>query len=367
MLSNRLMVRMWIIFSLLVLVSTQSQTELRAEDWLKGKSVRILIGYPPGGGHDLEARVMGRHLSKYLPGNPNVIVQNMPGAGGMIQGAYIYNRAKPDGRTLAVFGGSHTTNGVLRDPKELKYDMVKMPVVWAVGGVDVDIARDFLNARTAKELVKVEPDKIIVAGRSKGGSSCVAGQLVLSLLEIKGYRPVCAYAGTAVIRGAMERGEVSFFNASDAHLVGSGAFVDMYKRGLVYPMWQHGILREDGRIVRSPTVAGEVPTLFEAYQEVFGRKPSGPAWDAWKALNLGLSQLNRTLLLPPGTPPDRVATLTKGIARMAKDPKFVKDWERIFGQKLGPVLVSAREATKIKNEYMAPASWRTWLKKFVWG
>ena len=363
----RTMVRLAVIVSVAVLTSIYIQSQAQAEDWLKGKSVRIMIGYPPGGGHDLEARVMGRHLSKYLPGKPSIIVQNMPGAGGMIQAAYVYNLAKPDGLSIALFGGSHVTNGLLRSPKEIKFDMAKMPLVWAVGGVDVDIVRDFLNARTAKELLKVNPDKIVVAGRSKGGSSCVSGQLTMKLLEITGYRPVCAYRGTAVIRGAMERGEVSFFNASDAHLVGSGAFADMYQRGMVNPVWQHGIQNEDGRIVRSPTVKGDVPTFFEVYNEIFGKAPSGYAWDSWKAQNLGLSRLNRSLLLPPGTPSQRVATLRKGIARMAKDPKFVADWERVFGQKLAPVLVNPEEATKLKDQYMAPAPWQDWLKKFVWG
>jgi len=364
---NRLMVRLGIMLSMAVLTSIYIQSHAHAADWLKGKSIRIMIGYPPGGGHDLEARVMGRHLRKYLPGNPSIIVQNMPGAGGMIQAAYVYNRAKPDGRTIGLFGGSHLTNALLRPPEETKFNMIKMPLVWSIAGGNVDIVREFLNARKASDLFKVEPDKIIVAGRSKGGSSCVKGQLALKLLEIKGYRPVCAYRGTAVVRGAMERGEVSFFNASPAHLIGSGAFVDLLERGLIYPMWQAGVLQQDGQIVRSPTVKGDVPTLLEVYREARGKDPSGEAWVAWKALSLGLAKLTRTLVLPPGTPPDRVGVLRKGIKQMAQDPKFVADWERIFGQNLAPLLVSPEEATTLKNEYMAPAPWQDWLKKFVWG
>ena len=364
---NRHMVRLGIILSMAVLTSIYIQSQAQAEDWLKGKSVRILIGYPPGGGHDLEARVIGRHLSKYLPGKPSIIVQNMPGAGGMIQAGYVYNRAKPDGRTIALFGGGHTSNAILRSEQEVKFNLTKMSVVWAVSGTDVDMVRDFLNARTAKELLKVDPDKIAIGGRSKSGSSCIQSQLVLTLLEIKGYRVVCAYGGTAVIRGAMERGEVSFFNGSDAHLIGNGAFVDMYQRKMVFPLWQGGILKEDGSIVRSPTVNKDVPTLFEAYKEIYGKAPSGPVWDSWEALTLGLSKLTRSLVLPPGTPPDRIATLRNGIKQMAKDPKFVSDWERVFGQELSSVLVSPEEATKLKNKYMAPAPWQDWLKKFVWG
>ncbi len=257
--------------ALVILVHAASWAE---ESFTKGKSIRILIGYTPAAGHDLEARVMARHLGKYLPGNPSIIVQNMPGAGGMIQAGSIYNRAKPDGLTIALFGSSHGIQALLLKPETIKYNLAKMSVIWAVGSSYVDNVRDFLNAKTAKDLFKVDPAKIVVAGRSKGGSSCVKGQLALRLLGIKDYTPVCAYKGTAVIRGAMERGEVSFFNANDAHLVGRGAFVDMHKRGMVFPMWQTGKLQSDGKIVRSPTVKGDVPTLYEVYKEKYEKPPS---------------------------------------------------------------------------------------------
>ncbi len=332
-----------------------------------GKSIRILIGYTPAGGHDLEARIMARHLGQYLPGNPHIIVQNMPGAGGMIQAAYMYNRARPDGRTIGLFGRSHGIQAILLKAESIKYDLAKMPLIWAVGGVYVDIVREFLNAKTAKDLMKVDPSKIVVAGRSKGGSSCVSGTMALELLGVKGYNPVCAYAGTAVIRGAMERGEVSFFNASDAHLEGGGAFVDMKQRGMVVPMWQTGIRKSDGKIVRSETVKGDVPTLYEVYKEVHGKPPSGLKWEAWSAVALKMTKFQRSLVLPPGTPTSRVKVLRQAIERMARDPKFVSEWERIFAQKLAPVLVSPEEGDQIKTKVMAPAPWQEYLRKFVWG
>ena len=123
---------------------------------------------------------------------------------------------------------------------------------------------DTQEARKAKDMLKVDPAKIILAGRSIGGSSCIKGQMALQLLNIK-YKPICAYRETAVIKAAMERGEASFFTASAAHLLGSGSFVDLHQRKLVYPMWQSGILKPDGKIVRAPSVKGDVPTLLEVY------------------------------------------------------------------------------------------------------
>jgi tripartite-type tricarboxylate transporter receptor subunit TctC len=334
--------------------------------WAQSKSVRILIGYPPGGGHDIEARVMARHLGKYLPGNPNIIVQNMPGAGGMIMSAYVYNRAKPDGNTIGLFGSSHGIQAILSPPEMVKYDLTKMPIIWSVSGIQVHIARDFLGAKTGKELVtKVDPSKIVVPGRSKQGSSCLRGQLALNMLGVKGYKVVCAYGGTSPIKAAVEREEASYFVASDAHLVGSGAFVDLYKRGLIIPMWQSGQLKEDGTIVRSETVKGDVPTLLEVYKQVHGKDPSGLDWESWLAIGLKNSKLTRTLVLPPGTPPAKVKELREAIAKMAKDPGFIKDWERVFGQELAPALVTPEEAEKLVNEVMSPSEWQTYLRKFA--
>ncbi|MFQ5918160.1 MAG: Bug family tripartite tricarboxylate transporter substrate binding protein [Candidatus Binatia bacterium] len=356
-----------LVLTVAILTWLHSPSQVEAAEPFAGKTIRILIGYPPGGGHDLEARVMARTLPKYLPGKPSIIVQNMPGAGGMIQAAYTYNLAKADGLTIGLFGRSHGIQALLLKPESIKYNLAKMPLIWSVAGSYLDIVREFLGAKTAKDLLKVDPSKIVVAGRSKGGSSCVTGQLSLDLVGIKGYKPVCAYKGTAVIAGAFERGEVSFFNASDAHLVGGGAFVDMYKRGMVFPMWQTGILQSDGKIIRSPTIKGDVPTLYEFYTEVHGKPPSGVEWDAWMALSLGMTKFQRSLVLPPGTPPSRVKVLREGINRMARDPKFVARWERIFGQKLAPVLVPPAEGDRIKAKFMAPAPWQEYLRQFVWG
>ncbi len=333
----------------------------------KGKHIRIMIGFPPGGGHDLEARVIGRHLGKYLPGNPNFIIQNLPGAGGMIQAAYVYNIAKPDGMTLGLFGNIHTLQPITRKGQGVKWDLTKMPLIWAIAGVTVDLVRDSLNARKAKDLLKVDPDKIVVAGRSKGGSSCIRGQLALQLLNITKYRPVCAYKGTANVSAAMERGEVSFFTASAAHLIGGGAFVDQHKRGLVYPIWHSGILKADGKIVRAPSVKGDIPTLYEVYKDVHGKPPKGLMWEAWHAVSLGMSKLTRTLVLPPGTPSGYVGVLRTGIKRMIRDPKFVAEWEKILGQPLAPLLVSPEEGERVKNKLMSPAPWQEFLRKFVWG
>ena len=326
-----------------------------------GKTVRILVGFSPGGGHDLEARIFARHIRKYLPGNPNVIVQNMPGASGLIMDTYLYNRAKPDGLTWGILPTTPFLHVALG--KSVNFDLSKMKVIWSVGGYYVDIVRDFVGVKSGKDLVKVDPSKIAIGGRTSTGSACIKSKLALELVGIKKYKAVCAYRGSADIRAAMERGEVSYFNATDAHLKGKGAFVDMHSRGMVIPVWQNGFIDDNGKIVRSPTVDPAIPTLYEVYKQLNGKEPEGLVWDLYKLVSINMSRLVRTWLVPPGTP--NVGILRESIEKMAKDPAFVSAWERTYGQELAPLRVPTKTAERLKNEFVKPAAWQEKLRKFV--
>lgn len=330
-----------------------------------GKQMRILIGFPPGGSHDLEARVLARHLPKHIPGNPSVIVQNMPGAGGVIMTSHLHSRAEPDGLTFGLVGRGQTLIAVL---EKVPYDLTRMPAIWGISGTGVDLVRgDLLKVKTFEDLLKVEPASIVVAGRSRADISCIGAVLALDLLGVKGYKTVCAYPGTAAMAAAMERREVTFFVGIDSHIMAGGAFAEMYEKGQAVPVWQTGSITPDGKITRSPTVRGDVPTFYEVYRKVHGKAPSGIAWDAYKSVLIDLSMMLRVYALPPGTPEDRLAIVRQAMAEITKDPAFVADWERILGQELAPAVVPAGVAEQLKNDFVKPAPWQGFLRKLVKG
>ena len=92
------------------------------------------------------------------------------------------------------------------------------------------------------------------------------------------------------------------------------------------------MLTPEGKVIRSPGTS--IPTFEEVYKEVKGKAPSGPAWEAYKLTGPTMRTLNRTLVVPPGTPPDRVAIIRAAFDKLYSDPAYVKEWERIFGLKL---------------------------------
>ena len=89
----------------------------RAADFYQGQTLRLVVGSAPGGGYDTYTRMIARHLGRYIPGHPNTVVENMPGAGGLVAANYIFKRAEPDGLTVAVFNNSNVVQKALGDPR----------------------------------------------------------------------------------------------------------------------------------------------------------------------------------------------------------------------------------------------------------
>ncbi|MFQ5918165.1 MAG: Bug family tripartite tricarboxylate transporter substrate binding protein [Candidatus Binatia bacterium] len=328
------------------------------------ETIQILVGYSPGGGHDVEARLIARRIGKHLPGEPkNVIVKNMPGAGGMIQGAYVYNRAKRDGLTWAITGSTHLGSQALADVKP-PFDLLKMQQLFSTSGSGAAIFRDFLGVQKGKDIVKVDPSKIAVSGRTLVGPSFLTDVLGLELLGIKGYKYVVGYPGTAQMALAFESGEISYVGGTGLHHVlgKGGRYYSSVKEGTAVALWQTGVLTPEGKVVRS--TGTNIPTFVEVYEQIHGKPPSGPKWEAYKLMGPTIRTLNRSLALPPGVPADRVAELRVAFKKLYSDPAYVKNWEKIFGLRLD--FISGDDADKILENLLRPSpGWKFLKNEFI--
>jgi len=113
-------------FVLVVTVPARSQ----ANDFYKGKTIRFVVGLAPGGGYDLSARTVGRHMGKHIPGNPTIVVENMTGAGSLIAANYTYNSAKPDGVLVGIWNSALVLRQVLGD-RAMRFDTRKFDWIGA--------------------------------------------------------------------------------------------------------------------------------------------------------------------------------------------------------------------------------------------
>ncbi len=332
-------------------------------DILAEKRLNLLVGFPPAGGHDMEARIFARYLPKHIPGL-SVIVQNMPGAGGAIMATHLHRRVKPDGLTVGILGRGQFLSAVL---ERVEFDPARMPAIWGVSAIGADIVRaDTLKVKSAEDLRKLDPASLVIAGRTRTDISCVAGRLAFDLLGIKGYTTVCAYPGTAPMGAAMQRGEVSFIVTTANNLRGGGAYAEMVEKGMAVPVWQTGSVTPDGKLERSRAVGKNVPTLDEVHHKFHGKAPSGVMWDAYRAAVIDLSMMTRVYVVPPGTPRERIASLRQAFVRVTQDRAFVSDWERIMGEEeFSSVAVSAELAENLKNNFMKPAPWQEFLRRYA--
>jgi tripartite-type tricarboxylate transporter receptor subunit TctC len=192
-------------FGLLVFLLWNSDVGAQTP-YFQGKTVRIVVGYPAGSSHDIWARMIAPHMSKFLPGNPNVIVQNMTGAGSMVAANYVYSVAKPDGLTLAVVNAALYFEQLLAH-KEVQFDWSKFS--WIGSSTRTDAMLYMWAAAPYKTIHDVRsasvPPKCGTTGT--GNTGYHLPKLLEQTIGAK-FNLVTGYQGGAEIELAVERGEV---------------------------------------------------------------------------------------------------------------------------------------------------------------
>src|SRR5688572_31795880 len=194
----------------------------------EGKTITIVVGFKAGGGYDRTARILARHLPKYLPGKPNVIVQNMPGANSIIAANHVYNVAKPDGLTLGTFN-RNLVLAQLTNVSGVKFDQTKFAWVGSAASESTVLAiRSDLLYKNFDDLKK--SGKTLVIGATGPGANTYDFPLLLKELLGVDLKIVSGYSGSADIMLAIERKEVDARAGSYSSL---RPFID---RKLVHPV-----------------------------------------------------------------------------------------------------------------------------------
>lgn len=315
----------------------------------KDKSVRVIVGFPPGGGSDAEGRVIARHLGKYLPGNPSLIVQNMPGAGGLIASNYFEDLAKPDGLTLYYCVGSTAITQQAFGVEGGKYDMRGWEVL---GSVD-----------RASSVVLVRPDKLDrLTSRDKQplGIAARTGDDSWSTIFLWGaeylnwnVRWVLGYRGGGEMRVSFERGETDLYATANLQtlreLIGAG----------FRPLTQQGKLTAKGTFVRRPEFP-EVPTFDET---LGNRKPAGEAWTAYVTWT-GSDAAGRPLFAPRKTPQAIVRMLRTAFDKLEHDKQFMTDLRNVGGED-AEMIAAAKIQPLVKQLLVVSPGVRDFIKKIT--
>lgn len=269
----------------------------------EGETIEWIIPFSPGGGSDTWARFNAPFLSKYLPGNPTVVVINEPG-GGSTKGTNLFAaRARSDGMTILGTSGSTQFPYLLGDPR-VRYEYQDWEIVMAAPTGGVVYASPSLVS-SAEDIGKLKGEKLVYA--SQGATSLDLVPLLAFKLMGLEVQHVFGFKGRGDGRLAFERGEVNIdYQTSSAYIKNVAPLVEA---GQAVPLFSWGALDEAGNVVRDPTFP-DLPSFPEAYEMLTGSAPSGPDYDAYVAFFTAGFPAQKMVFLPAGATDEAIATYT---------------------------------------------------------
>jgi tripartite-type tricarboxylate transporter receptor subunit TctC len=306
-----------------------------SQEYFKGKSIRLLIGTSTGGAMDDWGRFLAPHLSKNIPGSPDIVVQNMAGAGTIIAANYVYGVAKPDGLTLGLVNPAIYIDQLL-GAKEVKFDWPKFSWIGSPEKIDqVLFTRTDTPYKTLEDMRKAtEPPRCAALARS--GLGYFLPKLLEEGLGIK-IHMVLGYGGGGEMNLAMEKGEVQCRAGTVSAYVGREPTRAWIKEGFVRALVQSGSKRY--------AKLTEVPTLYELMET--HKTPEAMKGVAKVLLSSG--DLGRPFIAPPGTPPDRIKILREAFSKTMNDPNLIAE---IIKRKWDLDPTSGEELESISKEVM---------------
>ena len=273
-------------------------------DFYKGKSITLDIGFGPGGGYDVYARMLARHLGRFIPGNPIVVPQNMPGAGGLKSATFLYNAAPRDGLTLGMFGGFNGLEPLFSNV-QANFDPVKF--TW-VGNMNRDVSSCAVwNAAGFNSFSEIMQREIVFGSSGKGSTTSQHALVLKNMLGAK-VRVIEGYQGTNSINLAMKRREV---DASCGIFLSSA--LTSYDQDLKNGDMR--ILIQFGR--QNVPQFGDAVNIYDLLQADTEKQVAD--------LIFHQSEIARPIGGPPDIPADRAHALRTAFMQTIQDPAFLSD------------------------------------------
>lgn len=294
-----------------------------AADFYRGKAIQIVLGYGPGGGYDVYARLAARHLGKHMPGSPSVHVVNMPGAGSLRATNFLYATAPKDGLTLGAFARDMPLMGVLGGNAGAQFDPRKFIWLGSPSSSKNDVyllfARKDAAVKNIAEAVAPGGPALVVAGTAEGAAGNDIAVLLREAIGLN-VKIISGYPDSGAIYLAVDRAEVD------------GRFVGLSAAASSKPDWlrRDGPVRallQFGRPERNPLFP-DAPAARELARDPRARDMIALAELPWL--------LARPLAAPPGIPRERALALQQAFMAMQGDADYLREAARL-GLDISPV------------------------------
>ncbi len=296
-----------------------------AETFYHGKRLNLIVGFAPGGGVDTDSRVFARHLPRFIPGAPGILVQNMEGAAGIVAANYLYQRIAPDGLTLGVPGRSWFVEGAI-GTEGVRFDPDKFTYIGSPGAVNsVVYVRTATGIRNFDELKSSKKTVVFGALGNLTPTAMVPFMLAEHGLPI---RVVAGYVSSARIIVAMEQGEVDGYFTVESTF---GLREELVEKKLIVPVLQNTPVHAGLPLLKDVLPGSDLPLL---------------------TVVMAMETFGLPLIGPPNLPGDRVLELRRAFLQMCADRDYRADAAKvglpadgvISGEKLAVMMRELTEA-----------------------
>jgi tripartite-type tricarboxylate transporter receptor subunit TctC len=285
-------------------------------EFYRGRQIALVVGYGPGGGYDVYARLVGRHIGRHIPGNPKVVVQNMPGAGSLRAVNWLYNAAPKDGTAIAHFARNMPLMGMLGTNPNAKFDARRFTWLGSSSSFADDayilIVRSDSPVKTIEEATRPGGEPLVLGGTAEGATGNDVPIILRDTIGLN-VKQVVGYPDSRALFLAMERGEVH------------GRTTDLSSVRSIKPHWLkpksgYRVLVQFARESRHPMFP-EVPTARELARDMKALALIELAETPYK--------MSRPFAAPPGVPAARAKALQRAFAETHKDPYYLADAARM--------------------------------------
>ena len=337
--------------TLAVTASGSGRAQGAVEEFYKGRQLSLIVGYGPGGGYDLTARLLARHIGRFIPGQPSVVVQNMLGAGSLRAANYLYGAAPKDGATFGVFGSDIAMIGLIGANTAVQFDARRFTWLGSSSSFGNDayvlIVRADAQSPSIADARRPDAAPILLGGTGQGARDADVPKILRHALGIN-IKQVLGYPDSPSLFLAVERGEVQ------------GRMFDFSAVKATRPEWLRPdsgfkFLLQFARVTRHPELP-DVPTARELALNADARRLIAFA-------ETPLLTMARPFAAPPGVPDERAKALQAAFLAAHHDPRFVEEADRL-GVDISPVDAD-QIALSVEQLAQAPPSVLAYMKQLL--
>ena len=300
---------------------SSAEGEAAAEEaFYEGVDIRYMVPTSPGGGADAIAQFLNPYWTEHLPGNPSVTVDYQPGAGGIAGANEFALRAETDGSAV-MQGTLSSATAFLLGEEEVEYNMGDWNPIIAFSTSGVIYASPDTGIESVADVVDYEGDDLFIGGRAPTASDIMH----ILAMEVLGFRDnvdhIWGYGGTGEQLLAFEQGETNMDGTTDNAWLENGQ--RLQEEGLAVPILAYGTPNDEGGFDRHPQI--DAPTVDEAYRDIHGEEPSGPAWEAFQTV-MDVMQVATVVVLPEGAPEEARQAWRQAVDEMVNETDFVEQF-----------------------------------------